>query len=40
MVLFENVIILRDKGIVRIMGRRPRGKLIAEVMGKREPLAL
>jgi hypothetical protein len=35
MVFFEDVIILRDKGIVRIMGRCPGGKLIAEVMGKR-----
>jgi hypothetical protein len=34
MVLFEDVIILRDKGIVRIMGRRSGCKLIAEVMGK------
>ena len=34
MVFFEDVIILRDKGIVRIMGRRPGCKLISEVMGK------
>ena len=36
LVLFEDVVILRDKGIVRIMGRRPGCKLIAEVMGSGE----